>query len=173
MLVSHEKIIDTCDRKEHTGASTPVAVLLAENPGMTNVEIAAAVGCNESLVRRVRRGETYRPIPEPVRQALIAFPTLNHAALARKLGADPRVVANFCKHLIAEGAYAECRHHFDESGQHKIGGPQPRAMQAGATYIAPSAEKIAELEATIRHLEAENARLAAALSDCQKAHLGK
>lgn len=93
------------------------------------------------------------PVPENIKQALIDNPTLNHAAIARKIGERPLKVAQCCARLIAEGAYDTCGHHLLEGGlpvhQTRQGGRKPASAVATPTIAFLTDPSLADGETRV------------------------
>jgi DNA-binding CsgD family transcriptional regulator len=153
-----------------------IAAAMLANPEQSLREIASVIGCSPQTVSNIVHNAAEKapaPVPENIKQALVDNPTLNHAAIARKIGERPQRVAQCCARLIADGGYDVCRHHLLESGalvhQTRQGGrnsarapvlvsaaaPPPIILPAdGETHLLRA--RIAELEA---ELAAANARI--------------
>jgi hypothetical protein len=131
-------------------AGLVVAKLIAENPDVSQAEIARMAGCRDSIVsvvkhsRRINSALRNSEVPINSRQALIDNPMLNHTTVAQKIGVAPNRVKTCCDRLVAEGVYDRCGHHQKQDG----------------TPVAPAGARMSDIYVTrIAELEAEKARL--------------
>jgi hypothetical protein len=142
MTLEDGKWIPARSRLNPNRAGLVVAKLIAENPDMPQAEIARMAGCTASVVSAVTHSRSRNSalrssgVPTNIRQALIDNPTLNHTAIAQKIGVSPNRLPKYCARIVAEGVYAKCEHHQRQDGNPAAHG-WARSMQLESPNSSP------------------------------------